>query len=183
MSGQSRTKAAQNTGRLKVLVLDEFKYMRSLVASMLDQSSGHIVAVPADGMEQALDNLDRFQADIVITDWNMKFIRRVRHPETSPNPFVPIIMLTGHAEVPLVIQARDAGVNEFLAKPVSAKALQSRIHAVIHRPRAFIRSSAYFGPDRRRRDIGPLESQGGERRRHDPLAAPESPPANTRAAG
>ena len=41
--------------------------------------------------------------------------------------------------------------TEFLAKPVSAKVLHRRISAIIEAPRNFIRTDAYFGPDRRRR--------------------------------
>jgi hypothetical protein len=46
--------------------------------------------------------------------------------------------------------ARDAGVTEFLAKPISAKALYQRILNVVASPRPFIRTKTYFGPDRRR---------------------------------
>jgi DNA-binding response OmpR family regulator len=50
-----------------------------------------------------------------------------------------------------VVEARDAGVNEFVAKPVTARTLLDRIVATIYRPRAFVRTKDYFGPDRRRR--------------------------------
>ena len=66
---------------------------------------------------------------------------------------VPIIMMTGYTELHRVIEARDAGVTEIIAKPVSLRSLYSRIVAVIERPRPFIRTPNYFGPDRRRRQI------------------------------
>jgi len=78
------------------------------------------------------------------------FTRMVRTAPDSPNPFVPIIMLTAHSSMERVIQARDSGVNEFLAKPVTAKGLYNRIATVIESPRQFVRASEYFGPDRRR---------------------------------
>ena len=74
----------------------------------------------------------------------------VRTAPDSPNPFVPIIMLTAHSSLERVIQARDSGVNEFLTKPVTASGLYSRISTVIESPRQFVRASEYFGPDRRR---------------------------------
>ena len=74
-------------------------------------------------------------------------------------------MLTGHAELALVTEARDMGVNEFLAKPVSAKALYARITAAVHHPRPFVRTRAYFGPDRRRQKLGPPDVKTGERRK------------------
>ncbi|HWX90057.1 MAG TPA: hypothetical protein VNY75_07105, partial [Rhizomicrobium sp.] len=47
--------------------------------------------------------------------------------------------------------------TEFLAKPVAAQNLFSRIAEIVERPRAFVRCDSYFGPDRRRRqlDAGP----------------------------
>jgi two-component system chemotaxis response regulator CheY len=49
-----------------------------------------------------------------------------------------------------VIEARDAGVNEFVVKPISVKSLYSRIDSLIHRLRDFVKTGKYFGPDRRR---------------------------------
>jgi hypothetical protein len=46
--------------------------------------------------------------------------------------------------------ARDAGVTELLAKPVTAGHLFARIAEIVERPRAFVRTDTYFGPDRRR---------------------------------
>jgi two-component system, chemotaxis family, chemotaxis protein CheY len=58
--------------------------------------------------------------------------------------------VTGHSEKKRVISARDAGVTEFLAKPISAKSLYHRILNIVINPRPFIKSKNYFGPDRRR---------------------------------
>ena len=59
-----------------------------------------------------------------------------------------------------MLEARDAGVTEFLVKPVSAKALVDRLRTVIERQRMFVRAESYTGPDRRRRTTagykGPL---------------------------
>lgn len=156
---------AQSTGKLKVLVLDEFQYMRKLVSSMLDQPGGNSITMTAETPDQALEDLNRFEAEIIVTDWNMDFVRRVRDAKKSSNPYVPIIMLTGRTELSEIREARDAGVNEFLAKPVSAKALKSRIEAVMAHPRPFVRTKAYFGSDRRRQKLGPPDKKAGERRK------------------
>jgi two-component system chemotaxis response regulator CheY len=63
---------------------------------------------------------------------------------------MPIIMLSGHSEMSRVIEARDAGVNEFVVKPISVKSLYSRIDSLIHRLRDFVKTGKYFGTDRRR---------------------------------
>ena len=92
----------------------------------------------------------------------LDFMRQVRTSPQSPNPFVPVIMLTGHTHIDHVRQARDAGVNEFLAKPVSVKAILTRLISVIEHPRPYVRTKSYFGPCRRRR--GADEYHGPERR-------------------
>ncbi|MDH5749350.1 MAG: response regulator, partial [Rhodospirillales bacterium] len=50
----------------------------------------------------------------------------------------------------LVKEARDAGINDFLAKPISASSLMSRITSVLGAPQSYIQTKDYFGPDRRR---------------------------------
>jgi hypothetical protein len=72
-------------------------------------------------------------------------------------------MLSGHSEKRRVMEARDAGVTEFLAKPIAAKALYERILSVVLSPRPFIQTKNYFGPDRRRNVNS--NYQGPERRK------------------
>ena len=118
----------------------------------------------ADGLKELQD----YPADIVIVDWEMQpvdgieFIKTVRTADDSLNPFQPIIMLTGHSERRRIIEARDAGVNEYVVKPISANTLFERIEALIERPRPFVRLEDFFGPDRRRRSS---DSDRDERRR------------------
>jgi DNA-binding response OmpR family regulator len=90
----------------------------------------------------------------------------IRQPGANANPYVPIIMLTGHSEKHRVVRARDAGITEFLAKPISATALYERILNLVANPRPFIRTKTYFGPDRRRNAganyLGPERRKGGK---------------------
>jgi len=82
---------------------------------------------------------------------------------------VPVIMLTGHTHIDRVRQARDAGVNEFIAKPVSVKTMMQRLQTVIENPRPYVRTKVYFGPCRRRRGVE--EYRGPERREKKEAAA------------
>jgi two-component system chemotaxis response regulator CheY len=110
--------------------------------------------------------------DIVITDWAMpifdglELTQMIRQPGANANPYVAIIMLTGHSEKKRVTSARDARVTEFLAKPISAKGLYQRIVNVVANPRPFIKTKTYFGPDRRRNATsnyaGPERRKGGK---------------------
>lgn len=156
--------------RLCVLVVDDNVHMRLIVKEILRSLGVGTVKEAADGAD-ALKLLRVVPADIVIADLDMSpldgldMTRMIRTSKDSPNPLVPIIMLTGHTEAYRVRQARDAGVNEFLAKPISVKSLYSRIRAIIENPRQHVRSRSYVGPDRRRQTRDPEKVGIAERRR------------------
>ena len=141
---------------LKALVVDDNAHMRSLLRALLNSIGIKEVQEAAHG-GAALDVLRIKKSDLVLTDMQMQpmdgleFTRLVRLSDMSPNPFVPIIMISGHTERHRIEVARDAGVTEFLAKPITAAHLFSRIAEIVERPRAFVRTEGYFGPDRRRR--------------------------------
>ena len=63
-------------------------------------------------------------------------------------------MLTGHGDRSRVVEAVKIGVNEFLLKPVSVKALQDRMLAVLTKPREVVKSGDYYGPVPRRLATG-----------------------------
>lgn len=156
---------------VNVMVLDDNRHMRQLVESIL-HALGVKNVVQAGDAAQAFKELQHFNADVIIVDWHMEpldgldFVRLVRTAKDSPNPYVPIIMLSGYTEYRRVVEARDAGINEFLAKPISAKSLYQRFVSIIENPRSFVRTKTYFGPDRRRRDIGPPRGVSERRKDH-----------------
>jgi CheY-like chemotaxis protein len=158
---------------LRVLLVDDNQHMRAIVTTVLLSVGVTQVRETRDGAE-ALTVLRDWPADLAIVDFQMypldgvEFTRMVRNAPDSRNPYLPIIMMTGHSERSRVYEARDAGVTEFVAKPVTAKAVLERIHAVIYRPRPFVRTADYFGPDRRRRDDPNFT--GPWRRSTDPAA-------------
>lgn len=141
--------------RLALLVVDDNEFSRSLIKTMLAAFRAKNVREARDG-EEARAVLKQHQIDIVLCDYAMQpmsgleFTRRVRDEASSPNPFVPIIMITAHSSYEEVCATRDAGVNEYLVKPFSAQALADRMLSVIDHSRPFVRSPDYFGPDRRR---------------------------------
>ena len=141
---------------LKILLADDNAHMRAIVMAILDGIGVRLTHECADGA-QALDAVREFRPDIAIVDFHMtpidgvEFTQLVRNSPDSTNPQLPIIMLTGFADKTRVYEARDAGVTEFIVKPVTPRAVFDRINAVIFKPRPFIRSEDYFGPCRRRR--------------------------------
>lgn len=140
--------------RLRFLVIDDNGYMRRIIRTLLHGFGTREVTEAEDGAA-GLEAFATYLPDVVITDWSMpvfdgiELTKMIRQPDTSPNPFVPIIMITGYAERARVFEARDAGVSEMLVKPISAKGLYQRIAKVVLNPRPFIRTESYFGPDRR----------------------------------
>jgi CheY-like chemotaxis protein len=158
--------------KLRVLVVDDNQHMRKLVIAVLQAVGVHDIFEAADG-EHAWKTLRETNPDVIVLDWQMdgmtglEFARLIRNSPRSPNVYVPIIMLTGHTHVDQVRQARDAGVNEFLAKPVAVKAILSRLVNVVEHPRPFIRTKTYFGPCRRRRAV--TAYAGPERRKASTL--------------
>ena len=162
---------AYNLQNLNVLVVDDNRHMRTLIRTVLNALGCWNIHEASDGAD-ALKEMEIFPADVVFCDLVMtpfdgiEFTRMVRTAKDSPNPYVPIIMLTGHTEMARVVEARDAGVDEFVAKPVSPKTLYARLVAVIEHRRPFIRTKNYFGPDRRRREDP--DYKGPFRRSTDP---------------
>jgi CheY-like chemotaxis protein len=156
--------------RLKVLVVDDNAHMRKLVITIL-QAFGVVNIFEADNGQRALAVLRETNPDVLVLDWVMEgmsgieLVQMIRTSPQTPNPFVPVIMLTGHTHIDHVRQARDAGVNEFIAKPVSVKTMMSRLVSVIEHPRPYVRTSVYFGPCRRRR--GSADDYRGPERRSE----------------
>jgi two-component system chemotaxis response regulator CheY len=157
--------------KLRFLLVDDNPHMRRMLRTLLQGFGAREVYEAEDGVG-GLEAFNQFTPDIVIIDWAMpvfdglEFARMIRQPETNASPFTPIIMLTGHSERRRVAAARDAGVTEFMVKPISAKGLHQRILSVIANPRRFIKTKSYFGPDRRRNSApnytGPERRKGGK---------------------
>jgi two-component system chemotaxis response regulator CheY len=155
--------------------VDDNVHMLNIVKTIL-RGFGAVHVFEAKEPQEAIYRLRNDAIDIVVLDYLMgdedgiAFLKKLRHERDSPSPYVPVIMLTAHSEKARVEAARDAGVTEFCAKPVTAAEMIRKVAAVIDHPRHFVRSDAYFGPDRRRR-ADPFY-KGPERRRHK-LADPE----------
>jgi DNA-binding response OmpR family regulator len=139
----------------RVLVVDDDHYMRKLLRSLL-LSNGIKEIHEAQNGSAGLDAICAFNPDAVLLSWDMpdnggaEFMRRVRSPETFPVPHVPVVMLTSNHSRETVMNAVRAGVNEFLCKPVSAKALYERILSIRAKPRPMVRKGDYYGPEPRK---------------------------------
>lgn len=139
----------------KILVVDDMIPMQTLLRSVLGTFGFKNIEV-ADNGEEGFKKFCRFNPDIVLTDWMMEplngieMVARIRKDPMSPNRFVPVILMTGFTSRLRVEYARDVGITEFLVKPFKAKELYARIEHIIEKPRQFVDTKGFFGPDRRR---------------------------------
>ncbi|MBT6093355.1 MAG: response regulator [Rhodospirillaceae bacterium] len=139
---------------LNVLVLEKHLLIRNLLTEVFREfgvPSVHSTPEP----KKAWKIFESFPVDIVFCDWcaeldGLAFLSRIRRDPETMNAYAPVVILTANTELRHVCEARDAGMTEFLAKPVSAQAIYERIVAVIESDRFFINSGEFFGPDRRR---------------------------------
>ncbi len=136
---------------IKVLVVDDEPNMRKVVRTMLMGMGVRSIYEAADG-PTGLETIRALAPEVVVLDWEMPgvdgagFMRKLRAPASFPYPDVPVIMLTGHGERSRVLEAMRLGVNEFLLKPVSVKALRERLIAVLANPRPMVKQGDYYGP-------------------------------------
>jgi len=112
-------------------------------------------------------SIDLVISDLVMTPVNgLLLLQWIRSNADSPNRFMPFVMLSGAADSEYVEAARHLGVSEFLAKPFSVSSVHEHLRELIERPRPFILTKDYFGPDRRRQSLPP-PADIGERRNPD----------------
>lgn len=136
---------------LVVLVIDDNIGMRSIMKAVL-RALGFLVIRQANDAVEALKIIPDIKPDLIITDIKMPvidgvtFVRNLRADESNPFSEVPIIVATGHTEERHVRACLDAGVDQFLAKPITGKALADRITRALSPRRRFIRTGDYNGP-------------------------------------
>jgi two-component system, chemotaxis family, chemotaxis protein CheY len=155
---------------LCALVVDDNQYMRKMIRNLLVNCGVKDIYEAGDGIT-ALDTIRTVGPDVVILDWEMpllngaELVRIVRSPGVFPMPDVPIIMLSSFGERWRVLEAARLGVNEYLIKPVSAKAIYDRLVSITLQPRPTVQLGDYYGAR-----AAQACSRRGRRCRSEPLA-------------
>ena len=150
--------------RLSLLVVDDSPFAGKVLLDVF--RALHIDRISkANGGKEAVALLRSFKNpltaglppfDIILLDYRMPSIngamvlRWIRQSPESPDRFQPVIMMSAVAESETVVEARDLGVTEFLAKPFSVKSVTDKLIEIIDNPRPFYHTKDFFGPDRRR---------------------------------
>jgi CheY-like chemotaxis protein len=157
---------------LNILLIDDNRHMLILLNEILRAIGVRNIHAAHDG-GRALRIIAQNPIDLIMTDLAMEpldgldLVRRLRASPDIAHAMIPVIMITGHSTLRRVAEARDAGVNEFLSKPVTTRGLLQRIGMIVDQPRGFVKCNTYVGPDRRRRSepayYGPRRRLGDER--------------------
>lgn len=157
-----------DVAQLSVLIVDNAWIRRNLVRSMLGALKIERI-FEAETVTEALRRLHQSGPDLIIAELTMTpangldLVREIRTSRRVPNPAIPIIMLSVTPVVEDVCAARDAGIDEFVARPFALKVLYDRIVVTARSPRPIVVSGPYSGPDRRRQTR--RGNRSGDRRR------------------
>jgi two-component system, chemotaxis family, chemotaxis protein CheY len=156
---------------MNVLVVEDDRHMRLLIRNVLFSLGVNDVGDASDG-QAAFEAMKSFKPHLILCDLRMapmgglQFVRALRADEANPCRLVPVIMITAYADLATVAEARDVGVTEIMAKPLSAAALEKRISRVLREPRPIVEAPHFVGPDRRR--LAKPGFGGRERREREP---------------
>ncbi len=124
-------------GQIRVLVVDDNPHVRSIVREVLSAAGMDVREANEGGA--ALRLLQQWRADIALVDYEMlpvngaEFTRQVRQSKVPGMRDMAVLMMTAHGDKTRVMEAREAGVDGLLAKPLSIGAILSRIEAVLAR--------------------------------------------------
>jgi len=149
-------KEAVDLTQLTYLVIDDHRFARALIKTALRAHDLTSIreAVDAPSAFEILNDPET-TVDLILVDYDMpilsgvEFTRFVRRGIDVPNPEVPIIMVSGLSAMEQVVEARNCGIHEFVAKPFTPDVLYKHIARTLNCPRPFIRAKGYIGPDRR----------------------------------
>lgn len=153
-------------GRLVVLMIEPHQLVRRIMRDILRVIGvGETHAV--ETIEDAYGWLKTTHADVVMVDWSSATdalgLLRLLRAEDSPNPYVPVIVVSAYGDRDHVREARDAGADEYMLKPFAPQTVVARMRAIVEHPRLFVKAEQFAGPDRRRHRS--LDFPGPERRR------------------
>lgn len=118
---------------MNVLVVDDAATMRRIVRSLLRELGIKNVREAEDG-ERAFEDLKRQKADLVVSDWAMpkmtgiELLRAIRQDEALKE--TPVLMVTAESKKENILEAVQAGVNNYIVKPFNSKTLEDKLNKI-----------------------------------------------------
>lgn len=119
---------------LTVLIVDDHAPMRELLRAVLERAGAQVRE--AIGGADALALYGAAPADLVIADQNMPGMRGIALVAAlrAQAPAVRLILLSGEKNAALAAEARTAGADAVMVKPVSPRALMETVNALLAPP-------------------------------------------------
>ncbi len=121
---------------MKVLVVDDFATMRRILKNVLKEI-GFTKIVEADDGSTALAVLKKDEVGLIVSDWNMpevsglELLKAVRSDESTKD--VPFLMVTAEGQKDSVVQAVQAGVNNYIVKPFTADTIKEKLEQIFEK--------------------------------------------------
>jgi len=146
----------------KVLIFDTDNFYRRVIYNLLLSFEVPAVVQAAE-YSKAANILKIKSFDLIVMDWDMDggsrldLVKNLRNGKLGPNIWTPVLLCSAHNRKSRIYQARDAGISEIVAKPVSPQQMLDKMRASCFRMRRFVRSENFSGPDRRRRSVAYLD--------------------------
>jgi two-component system, chemotaxis family, chemotaxis protein CheY len=121
---------------MKILVVDDMSTMRRIVKNILKQL-GFSNMEEAENGQEALQKLRAEPFGFIVSDWNMpvmpgiEMLRAIRADEKLKH--IPVLMVTAEAQKENLIEAIQAGVNNYVVKPFTAETMQEKINKIFNK--------------------------------------------------
>jgi two-component system chemotaxis response regulator CheY len=118
---------------MNVMVVDDAATMRRIVRSLLRELGIKNVREAEDG-EVAFEDLKRQRADLVVSDWSMpkmtgiELLRAIRQDDDLKH--IPVLMVTAESKKENIMEAVQAGVNNYIVKPFNSKTLEEKLNKI-----------------------------------------------------
>lgn len=133
----NETKASSKDPISHILVVDDEPMIRQQLERLYAQSGYKVSAVSS--AEEALEQLKAGDVDLIVTDIRLNGLSGVdltkRVQEVSPD--VPVIVITGYADISNAVEVLKLGASDFIMKPFSAAAIQESTRIILEKAKAF----------------------------------------------
>lgn len=119
------------TGQATVFVVDDDEAMRDSLQLLLE--SVNLNARPFASARDFMQSCDPKQQGCLLLDVKMPDMSGMALLETlkSSGIVLPVIMITGHGDVPMAVRALKHGAFDFIQKPFKARELLERVRAAL----------------------------------------------------
>jgi two-component system chemotaxis response regulator CheY len=122
--------------KIRILVVDDFATMRRINKNILKQLGFENIEEAEDGND-AFAKLQKGGYGFVVSDWNMPnldglgLLKKIRADPALKD--LPVMLVTAEAEKDMVVEAIQAGVNNYVVKPFTAEIFKSKMDKVFEK--------------------------------------------------